>query len=62
MFNDIFPMMASRQMELDETVEQIVRQIRINGTENQTFSISSKAAPFNETEIDYIEREVEKRI
>lgn len=61
MFSDIFPMMAMHQNELDEIVEDIVRKIKVNGAENQDFSIS---VPYNLTsaDIEYIEQEVEKNL
>lgn len=61
MFSDIFPMMAMHQNELDEIVEEIVRKIKINGAENQDFSIS---VPYNLTsaDIEYIEQEVERNL
>lgn len=61
MFNDIFPMMASHQIELDKAIDDIVRKININGTENQNFTID---IPYDFTEADlrYIEKEVERRI
>lgn len=61
MFSDIFPMMAMHQNELDEIVEDIVRKIKINGAENQDFSIS---VPYNLTseDIEYIEQEVQKNL
>lgn len=61
MFNDIFPMMASHQIEIDKVVDDIVRKIRINGTENQNFTID---IPYDFTEADlrYIEKEVERRV
>ena len=57
MFNDIFPMMASHQIELDEFADQIIRRIRIYGTENQTFSITP---PFSLSpeDLEYIEERV----
>jgi len=61
MFSDIFPMMAMHQNELDEIVEDIVRKIKINGAENQDFSIS---VPYNLTseDIEYIEQEVQRNL
>lgn len=61
MFSDIFPMMAMHQNELDEIVEEIVRKIKVNGAENQDFSIS---VPYNLTsaDIEYIEQEVERNL
>ena len=61
MFNDIFPMMASHQIEIDKVVDDIVRKININGTENQNFTID---IPYDFTEADlrYIEKEVERRV
>ena len=61
MFSDIFPMMAMHQNELDKIVADIVRKIKVNGTENQDFSIS---VPYNLTsaDIEYIEQEVEKNL
>lgn len=61
MFSDIFPMMAMHQNELDEIVEDIVRKIKINGAENQDFSIS---IPYNLTseDIEYIEQEVQRNL
>lgn len=61
MFSDIFPMMAMHQNELDEIVEDIVRKIKVNGAENQDFSIS---VPYNLTsaDIEYIEQEVERNL
>lgn len=61
MFSNIFPMMAMHQNELDEIVEDIVRKIKINGAENQDFSIS---VPYNLTseDIEYIEREVQRNL
>lgn len=61
MFNDIFPVMASHQIELDKAIDDIVRKININGTENQNFTID---IPYDFTEADlrYIEKEVERRI
>ena len=61
MFNDIFPMMASHQIEVDKIVDDIVRKIRINGTENQNFTIDIPC-DFTETDLRYIEKEVERRI
>lgn len=61
MFSDIFPMMAMHQNELDEIVEEIVRKIKVNGAENQDFSIS---VPYNlnSADIEYIEQEVERNL
>lgn len=61
MFSDIFPMMAMHQNELDEIVKEIVRKIKVNGAENQNFSIS---VPYNLTsaDIEYIEQEVERNL
>lgn len=61
MFSNIFPMMAMHQNELDEIVEDIVRKIKINGAENQDFSIS---VPYNLTseDIEYIEQEVQRNL
>lgn len=61
MFSDIFPMMAMHQNELDKIVEDIVRKIKVNGAENQDFSIS---VPYNLTseDIEYIEQEVERNL
>lgn len=61
MFSDIFPMMAMHQNELDKIVEEIVRKIKVNGAENQDFSIS---IPYNLTsaDIEYIEQEVERNL
>ena len=54
-------MMAMHQNELDKIVADIVRKIKVNGTENQDFSIS---VPYNLTsaDIEYIEQEVEKNL
>lgn len=61
MFSNIFPMMAMHQNELDEIVKEIVRKIKVNGAENQDFSIS---VPYNLTsaDIEYIEQEVERNL
>ena len=61
MFSNIFPMMAMHQNELDEIVKEIVRKIKVNGAENQNFSIS---VPYNLTsaDIEYIEQEVERNL
>lgn len=61
MFSDIFPMMAMHQNELDKIVEDIVRKIKVNGAENQDFSIS---VPYNLTseDIEYIEQEVQRNL
>ena len=61
MFNDIFPMMASHQIEVDKVVDDIVRKININGTENQNFTIDIPC-DFTEVDLRYIEKEVERRI
>lgn len=61
MFNDIFPMMASHQIEVDKVVDDIMRKININGTENQNFTIDIPC-DFTETDLRYIEKEVERRV
>ena len=61
MFDDIFPMMASHQIEIDKVIDDIVRRININGTENQNFTIDIPA-DFTEADLRYIEKEVERRI
>lgn len=61
MFNDIFPVMASHQIELDKVIDDIVRKININGTENQNFTIDI-LYDFTEADLRYIEKEVERRI
>lgn len=61
MFNDIFPMMASHQIEVDKIIDDIVRKININGSENQNFTIDVPS-DFTESDLRYIEKEVERRI
>lgn len=61
MFDDIFPMMASHQIEVDKVIDDIVRKININGTENQNFTIDIPC-DFTEADLRYIEKEVERRI
>lgn len=61
MFNDIFPMMASHQIEVDKIIDDIVRKININGSENQNFTINIPS-DFTESDLRYIEKEVERRI
>lgn len=61
MFNDIFPMMASHQIEVDKIIDDIVRKININGSENQNFTIDIPS-DFTESDLHYIEKEVERRI
>lgn len=61
MFNDIFPMMASHQIEVDKVVDDIMRKININGTENQSFTIDIPC-DFTEADLRYIEKEVERRV
>lgn len=61
MFNDIFPMMASHQIEVDKIIDDIVRKININGSENQNFTIDIPS-DFTESDLRYIEKEVERRI
>lgn len=57
--NDIFPMAASHEIELDKIVQNIVRKIRLNGSENQSFSIDIPSY-FTEADLRYIEKEVER--
>jgi hypothetical protein len=54
-------MMASHQIELDKAIDDIVRKININGTENQNFTIDIPC-DFTEADLRYIEKEVERRI
>lgn len=61
MFNDIFPMMATHQNEIDKVVEDIVRKININDSDNQSFTVSVPGY-FTEADLKYIEEEVERRI
>lgn len=61
MFSDIFPMMATHQIEMDKIVDDIVRKININGSENQSFTIDIPAG-FSSADLQYIEKEVERRI
>ena len=61
MFNDIFPMMASHRIEVDKIIDDIVRKIHINGSENQNFTIDIPS-DFTESDLRYIEKEVERRI
>ena len=56
-FKDIFPMMATHQMELDKCVQEILRKIRLNGATNQSFSITIPS-DFTEADRQYIEKEV----
>ena len=61
MFNDIFPMMATHQMELDNIVHNILTKIRINGTENQSFSVTVPSN-FSESDREYIENEINRKL
>lgn len=60
MFENIFPMMAWHQIELDQMVAEIVRKIKVNGAENQTFSISAPSFDLTEDDIEYIEQKVQE--
>ena len=62
MFDDIFPMMASHAIELDRMAEDIARRIRINGTENQTFTIDAPSFSVTADDLRYLEQRVERLI
>lgn len=62
MFNDIFPMMASHAIELDEIADEIVRKIKVNGAENQTFTVNGASFHLTEDDLSYIEERVNRML
>ena len=59
---DIFPMMASHALELDAIADEIVRKIRINGAENQSFTINGASFHMTEADLHYIEERVNRSL